>query len=277
MGCTQSTDSPNEVPSAASSTETADTKDASASFAELHQAMMREQSQHAFVTLLRDNPTALSATNGEGQTLLHAAAERGCLSACRTLLEHGVKSNSVDQDGQTALHLAVANGHLKCAYRLTQPVGIQCCIELGMEDKYKMTPLHIAAENGEIEMVQLLLARGAMSSFYRPSCKNLLKEAENSQKAETSEAGSPRPAAATRPPPRFSSDDTYRGFAKPTSPEFDRKALLKRSQHNSGGTAAFIAESGGNFEMAEVIRRADRGEKIELPDCLLQLHSTCSS
>ena len=56
----------------------------------------------------------------------------------------------------TALHLAAENGHLEVV-RLLLATGKA---EVDSKDKYGRTPLSWAAENGHLEVVRLLLATG---------------------------------------------------------------------------------------------------------------------
>jgi len=89
--------------------------------------------------------------------LLHIAAEEGHEHIIDLLLRKGASLDEVDEDGQSPLHVAVANGHVEAAERLTRT---QPCAQLDLSDKYKMSPLHLACEEGLPDMLALLLARG---------------------------------------------------------------------------------------------------------------------
>ena len=88
--------------------------------------------------------------------LLHIAAEERHVEILEVLVEAGAPLD-VDEDGQTPLHVAVASGHVEAAEVLSRE---QPCLELRVPDKYRMTPLHLACESDEAEMLALVLARG---------------------------------------------------------------------------------------------------------------------
>jgi ankyrin repeat protein len=52
----------------------------------------------------------------------------------------------MDEDCQTPLHLAAAGGHLAVVQALAPPR--LNCVEILQEDKYQMTPWHLAIESG---------------------------------------------------------------------------------------------------------------------------------
>ena len=89
--------------------------------------------------------------------LLHAASEEGHEHVLDVLLQAGASAADTDEDGQTALHVAVANGHVEAAEHLSRE---DPCLEMGVLDKYLMTPLHLACEDGLPDMVAMLLSRG---------------------------------------------------------------------------------------------------------------------
>lgn len=59
-----------------------------------------------------DNPHLLKATEWEGRTLLHDAADKSQLDAARYLLDRGADVNAVTTDGRTALHMAAQRGDI---------------------------------------------------------------------------------------------------------------------------------------------------------------------
>ena len=152
------------------------------------------------------------------------------------------------------------------------------CKELSITDNFRMTPLHIAAENGEAPMAQLLIARGAMANEARPSQKDLIATTATTPKTVAGSSIFKAPAEPSSQEPSSPAsvafaggDEMHRGFAAPSSPEFSRKALLRKSQKDSGGTALFLALQHEHSDAADLIRRAADGEAFGVPACLAHL------
>jgi len=101
--------------------------------------------------LLAEQPDA--ARQGEA-SLLHEAAAAGHAQVCKLLLEAGASPALLDEDGQTALHHAANEGHADVVRLLAPSPG---CGELFVQDKYQMTPYHLACENGHEDTVSHLL------------------------------------------------------------------------------------------------------------------------
>ncbi|TDZ74599.1 Glycerophosphocholine phosphodiesterase GDE1 [Colletotrichum trifolii] len=77
------------------------------------------------------------------------------------LVEAGVDINWQDKTGETALHLAARFGHDNIAKVLIRGTDEQKAdLEIG-ENSYSWTPLHVAAVDGHLSMVQLLVDAGA--------------------------------------------------------------------------------------------------------------------
>ncbi|KAL3473032.1 ankyrin repeat-containing domain protein [Aspergillus californicus] len=96
-------------------------------------------------------------TEEEGHPLCMAAA-CGHLSVVKLLLHYGVPPDlpTGDQLRRTALHLAAEQGYIDVV-RVLADVGSS----INTEDRKGITPLAIAAQNNHLEVVQLLLSRGA--------------------------------------------------------------------------------------------------------------------
>eukprot|EP00965_Chrysotila_dentata_P190560 6173966-Pleurochrysis_carterae.AAC.1 len=100
-------------------------------------------------------PHAVNCVFEDNKRLIHVAAEEGHVEVLKKLLEANSHPLAVDADGQTALHVAAANSKLQAAKALLSRGGEMK--ELTMTDEYKMTPLHLACENGDEGMVEALL------------------------------------------------------------------------------------------------------------------------
>jgi uncharacterized protein len=91
-----------------------------------------------------------------GLPALHAAAERGDVSAVSALLDAGADIDARDQAGRTAL-LAATHGSAVQAARLLVARGAN----LEIADDLKDTPLLYAGAEGRIEILRLLVKAGA--------------------------------------------------------------------------------------------------------------------
>ncbi|KAK7888617.1 hypothetical protein WMY93_024177 [Mugilogobius chulae] len=95
----------------------------------------------------------------DGMSCLHAAAHLGHRDIVLWLVSRtDVDLCAQDREGATALHFAASRGHYCILERLLH-VGSKV-----LKDHWGGTPLHDAAENGEIECCKLLLAHGAPPS-----------------------------------------------------------------------------------------------------------------
>ena len=175
--------------------------------------------------------------------LLHVASEEGHEHVINVLLLAGASAAEVDEDGQTALHVAVANGHVEAAERLSRA---DPCLEMGVVDKYQMTPLHLACEDGLPDMVAMLLSRGGDTLCL---------------------ARSPQPQ-----PETGSEGKGLAGFSTHVPPQPGPGGTLEQSKSgSSGGSLLFIAKRHCHDEAADLIRRASHGEKVLTPARLCRL------
>ncbi|KAM9797564.1 espin-like protein [Syngnathus typhle] len=95
----------------------------------------------------------------DGMSCLHAAAHMGHVHVVAWLLSHtSVEPSCQDRDGATALHFAASRGHA-CVLEQLLCAGAKI-----LKDLWGGTPLHDAAENGEIECCERLLASQAHPS-----------------------------------------------------------------------------------------------------------------
>ncbi|KAK8023286.1 transposase-like protein [Apiospora marii] len=104
---------------------------------------------------------ALPPTLGQGRNALQAACNQGSLSLVQRLLEAGAEVNSpvTNDNNPTALQIAVMIGHIPLATLLLDS-GADC----NNTSCYEGTAIEFAAENGRIDMIELLLARGVQTT-----------------------------------------------------------------------------------------------------------------
>ena len=93
----------------------------------------------------------------EGETALMTVSATGNVAAVKTLLAHGADVAAKEgSKGQTALMWAAAEGHAEAAQVL-----IESGADIHARSKGQFTPLLFAVRRGAIDVVRLLLARGA--------------------------------------------------------------------------------------------------------------------
>uniref|UniRef100_A0A0K2TDH3 VPS9ankyrin repeatcontaining proteinlike [Tribolium castaneum] n=1 Tax=Lepeophtheirus salmonis TaxID=72036 RepID=A0A0K2TDH3_LEPSM len=106
-------------------------------------------------------PMNVNATNDEGKTAVHVAAQLGQADIVQLLLSLGAEPFSIAGDiGETPLHLACQNGHLGVVTVLTQNAS-QFRQNIDIKDKMGNTPLQYASMSGHYEIALKLLSFGA--------------------------------------------------------------------------------------------------------------------
>ncbi|XP_063241973.1 receptor-interacting serine/threonine-protein kinase 4-like [Bacillus rossius redtenbacheri] len=95
-------------------------------------------------------------TEADGDTILHGAAEGGCMALVTRLLDLGADLNARDNGGATPLVVAARYGRLEVV-RLLSERGA----DLDCADGHGSTGLHVAAEGGHLGVVRYLVEAGA--------------------------------------------------------------------------------------------------------------------
>ncbi|XP_049817267.1 espin isoform X2 [Aethina tumida] len=91
----------------------------------------------------------------DGMAPIHAASQMGCLNCVKWMVQdQGVDPNLRDGDGATPLHFASSRGHLDTVKWLLKH-GARLSL-----DKYGKSPINDAAENQQVECLNVLVQHG---------------------------------------------------------------------------------------------------------------------
>ncbi|XP_025190263.1 uncharacterized protein LOC112590886 isoform X2 [Melanaphis sacchari] len=97
----------------------------------------------------------------DGMAPVHAAAQMGCLNCLKWMVrDQGVDPNLRDGDGATALHFAASRGHVDTVRWLLRH-GANLVV-----DKYGKSPINDAAENHQMECLNILVQHGTMPDYH---------------------------------------------------------------------------------------------------------------
>ncbi|XP_030646939.1 espin-like protein [Chanos chanos] len=108
---------------------------------------------HVVEYLVKDCGADVHLRAHDGMTALHAASHMGHYALVVWLASFtDISLSSQDKEGATALHFAASGGHHRILERLLR-MGSKV-----IKDYWGGTPLHDAAENGELECCRILLA-----------------------------------------------------------------------------------------------------------------------
>eukprot|EP00045_Choanoeca_perplexa_P022267 m.8941 g.8941 ORF g.8941 m.8941 type:complete len:175 (-) comp9321_c0_seq2:81-605(-) len=88
---------------------------------------------------------------------LPGAAANGDVRKLKAMIDNGTSINATDRDGYTALHYMARQGNLEvCQYLITRGALVNAQTRLGLA-----TPLHRAAITGHLPVIRLLVEHGA--------------------------------------------------------------------------------------------------------------------
>ena len=118
-----------------------------------------------------------------GVSALHCAVRANAVDQVNRLLERGAIPNNVQLFSETPLHTAAAMGYEECARLL---VGHGACLEVLM-GPMKMTALHLAAQDGNVDSLQVLVSGGASVDARNARGQSALHLAALAQSPETVE------------------------------------------------------------------------------------------
>ena len=107
-----------------------------------------------------------------GRVPLVDAAERGDVTAVKTLLTQKADVNAAREDGLTALHAAVNADRLDLTDAL-----LKAGANVSAKDRYGITPIYLASLNGSAPLIQRLLDAGADANATDPGGETALMTA----------------------------------------------------------------------------------------------------
>ncbi|XP_042235992.1 serine/threonine-protein phosphatase 6 regulatory ankyrin repeat subunit B-like, partial [Homarus americanus] len=187
-----------------------------------------ENGHEGIVSTLLDHHARVDVFDSEGKAALHLAAEHGYKLVIDALLTHKAFVNARSMSGLTALHLAAMKGFNDLVRSLiTKSHAQKEALTLT-----KQTPLHLAAEEGQLEVCDTLLQLGADYDATN----------DGGQKAVH--------VAAMR-----NNSEVVKLFLK-TSPE------LVTTADKDGNTCAHIAALQGSVDVVRELMRHNRGVVI---------------
>uniref|UniRef100_A0AAQ4QSN0 Euchromatic histone-lysine N-methyltransferase 2 n=1 Tax=Gasterosteus aculeatus aculeatus TaxID=481459 RepID=A0AAQ4QSN0_GASAC len=120
---------------------------------QLYPAAKQGEVQRVLLMLMEGIDPSYQPESQNKRSALHAAAQRGLLEVCYILTQAGAQVNAQDKDRRTPLLEAIINNHIEVAHYL-----IQNGASVYHEDGY--TGLHHAAKLGNLEIVNMLLETG---------------------------------------------------------------------------------------------------------------------
>ncbi|MCL1998173.1 MAG: ankyrin repeat domain-containing protein [Turicibacter sp.] len=105
-------------------------------------------------TLIKQGNIDVTYVDNLGRTPLHYVAAKGMVALAKFLIEHGVDVNYRDMHEQTALHFCPSQ---KEVFKLLIEMGA----DVNIADDNGVLPIHLVANRGQHDLLQLLLENGA--------------------------------------------------------------------------------------------------------------------
>ncbi|KAK3689334.1 ankyrin repeat-containing domain protein [Podospora appendiculata] len=120
------------------------------------------------------DPNAPDST-AEKFTLMHRAARQGDISMLKLLLEYQANPCSEDNEGMQPIHEAAVNGHVHVIEYLLTKTDRRLGVDINCPTKTKDTPLILAATHGCIGVVRYLLSPRTPNDGPRPPAADLTR------------------------------------------------------------------------------------------------------
>ncbi|XP_075398777.1 ankyrin repeat and death domain-containing protein 1B [Tenrec ecaudatus] len=107
------------------------------------------------VNFLLNHKARVDVTDKHGLTVAHLAAWSGSLEIMRLLVKAGVDQRAKNQDGMNALHFAAQSNSVRIVEYLVQDLHLR---DLDQPDEKGRKPFLLAAEKGQVEMIETLIS-----------------------------------------------------------------------------------------------------------------------
>uniref|UniRef100_A0A8C9ZJ28 Euchromatic histone-lysine N-methyltransferase 2 n=1 Tax=Sander lucioperca TaxID=283035 RepID=A0A8C9ZJ28_SANLU len=134
---------------------------------QLYPAAKQGEVQRVLLMLMEGIDPTYQPDSQNRRSALHAAAQRGLLEVCYILVQAGAQVDALDKDRRTPLLEAIINNHIEVAHYLVQngacvyhSVSV-CYLCLQEDDGGGWTPIIWSAEHKHVEVIKVLLNRGA--------------------------------------------------------------------------------------------------------------------
>lgn len=118
---------------------------------------------HNYIQQNSDVLGCLDVRDNKGQTAASIAAEIGLMKILNLLIDNRANVNIPDKNDETPIYKAVQSGRHEVVHALAAADGIDLEVE-GKEEWYHAkgkTPLRLALEKGNAEIVEVLISHGA--------------------------------------------------------------------------------------------------------------------
>lgn len=111
----------------------------------------------AIVQVLISNGAKINSQSSDGITPLQIAASFGYTNVVKTLLDNKANVTIRDNKNRIAVELAISRGHLKVVETMMEHEQF----DIHAKSKDDFTLLHIAAQNGDLDIIKILVNNGA--------------------------------------------------------------------------------------------------------------------
>ncbi|KAK3742095.1 hypothetical protein QZH41_017551, partial [Actinostola sp. cb2023] len=157
------------------------------------------------IKCLLDKGSPIDPRDSSSLTPLHNAVMAGRLGAAELLIKHGADTSLRTESLQTCIHIAVQNKKLDMLELLVDAVGIEI-LEIG--DKNLRVPLHNCAYSGQIKLLEFLLSKKRKKDIGKACPKDIFEKTPLHMAAENGDIDCVKALAEANPLNISDTDDT---------------------------------------------------------------------